>query len=218
MTHDDQSTRFEELVQLLSDHGFDGMSEAIQILMNEAMKLERAEVLGAIPMCLEKRGPRRLSFPVRSRLDPMLLEHVADGRIRNGVADVAKGPLDPVKTPGWVFLGKAEDQVHDHLADPRPTYFPSLVTRVPFLGDEQAVPSQDRIRREQRADFLETIATEDLALDRESTPLLSLSGMRFCLTSLSVPGFRYAGIQSPPAAGGSSSRQKSPGVIAMVAE
>ena len=49
MTHEDQSTCFEELLQLLSEHGFDGMGEAIQILMNEAMKLERAETLGAMP-------------------------------------------------------------------------------------------------------------------------------------------------------------------------
>ena len=49
MTHESQSTRFEELLQLLSEHGFDGMAEAIEILMNEAMLLERAEVLGATP-------------------------------------------------------------------------------------------------------------------------------------------------------------------------
>lgn len=49
MTHEDQSTRFEDLLQLLSEHGFDGMAEAIEILMNEAMKLERSEVLGATP-------------------------------------------------------------------------------------------------------------------------------------------------------------------------
>ena len=49
MAHDVQSTRFDELLQLLSEHGFDGMSEAIEILMNEAMKLERAEALGALP-------------------------------------------------------------------------------------------------------------------------------------------------------------------------
>jgi transposase-like protein len=49
MTHDDQSTRFEELLQLMCEHGFDGMAEAIEILINEAMKLERAEVLGAMP-------------------------------------------------------------------------------------------------------------------------------------------------------------------------
>ena len=49
MTHDDQFTRFDELLQLLSENGFDGMAEAIEILMNEAMKLERAEALGAMP-------------------------------------------------------------------------------------------------------------------------------------------------------------------------
>ncbi len=47
MPHEHQSTRFEELLQLLSEHGFDGMAEAIKILMNEAMVLERADVLGA---------------------------------------------------------------------------------------------------------------------------------------------------------------------------
>jgi len=49
MTHEDQSTVFTELLQLLSDHGFEGMSEAIEILLNEAMKLERSDVLGAMP-------------------------------------------------------------------------------------------------------------------------------------------------------------------------
>ncbi len=49
MTHEDQSTRFEELLQLLSEQGFDGMAEAIEILMNEAMKLERANAIGAMP-------------------------------------------------------------------------------------------------------------------------------------------------------------------------
>ena len=34
MTHDDQSTRFQEL--LLGDHGFHGMAEAIEILLNES--------------------------------------------------------------------------------------------------------------------------------------------------------------------------------------
>jgi hypothetical protein len=33
MTHQDQSTRFGELLQLLSEQGVDGLAEAIQILM-----------------------------------------------------------------------------------------------------------------------------------------------------------------------------------------
>jgi len=49
MAHEEQSNRFEEVFQLLSDHGFEGMAQAIAILMNEAMKLERADALGAAP-------------------------------------------------------------------------------------------------------------------------------------------------------------------------
>lgn len=49
MTHQLQSNNLDQLVQLLAQEGFDGMAEAITILMNEAMKLERAEVLQAKP-------------------------------------------------------------------------------------------------------------------------------------------------------------------------
>ena len=49
MTHDPESTALDHVLQLLADQGFDGMAHAIQILLNEAMKLERAETLGADP-------------------------------------------------------------------------------------------------------------------------------------------------------------------------
>lgn len=40
---------FVELLELLSEQGFDGMARAMQVLVNEAMKLERSLVLGARP-------------------------------------------------------------------------------------------------------------------------------------------------------------------------
>ena len=49
MTHDGQSTAFDTMIQLLADEGFEGMAEAITILVNEAMKLERSEALNAEP-------------------------------------------------------------------------------------------------------------------------------------------------------------------------
>jgi transposase-like protein len=49
MTHPQESNACDQVIQLLADNGFDGMAQAIEILMNEAMKLERAEVLGANP-------------------------------------------------------------------------------------------------------------------------------------------------------------------------
>jgi len=49
MTHQNQSNELCEAVQLLANHGFEGMANAMQILLNEAMKLERVEYLGAEP-------------------------------------------------------------------------------------------------------------------------------------------------------------------------
>jgi transposase-like protein len=58
MTHQLQSNELDQVLQLLCDNGFDGMAQAIEILLNEAMKLERAEVLGAGPYerSQERRG------------------------------------------------------------------------------------------------------------------------------------------------------------------
>jgi transposase-like protein len=58
MTHQLQSNELDQVLQLLCDNGFDGMAQAIEILLNEAMKLERVEVLGAAPYerSQERRG------------------------------------------------------------------------------------------------------------------------------------------------------------------
>ena len=47
MTHQRESTALAEVLELLIDQGFDGMAQAIQVLLNEAMKLERCGFLGA---------------------------------------------------------------------------------------------------------------------------------------------------------------------------
>lgn len=58
MTHQDQSNAFSPIIiQLLADEGFDGMAQAMQLLLNEVMKLERAEALGAGPY--ERSADRR---------------------------------------------------------------------------------------------------------------------------------------------------------------
>ncbi len=49
MTHQNESTPYDQMIQVLDEHGFDGMARAMQILINEAMKIERNEVLGAKP-------------------------------------------------------------------------------------------------------------------------------------------------------------------------
>ena len=44
-----QSTAFDAALELLSQQGFEGMARAIEILINEAMKMERSEFLSAHP-------------------------------------------------------------------------------------------------------------------------------------------------------------------------
>jgi len=50
MTHPPQLTGSREAIQLLAEHGFDGLAAALELLRNEAMKLERSEVLQAAQM------------------------------------------------------------------------------------------------------------------------------------------------------------------------
>lgn len=56
---DANSSSISSVIELLQKQGFDGMREAIQVLMNEAMKLERSEALGAGPW---ERSPERKGY------------------------------------------------------------------------------------------------------------------------------------------------------------
>ena len=49
MTHHEESNALDEVLQILADHGFEGLAQGIEILMNEAMKLQRMEALQAAP-------------------------------------------------------------------------------------------------------------------------------------------------------------------------
>jgi putative transposase len=78
MTRQMQSTELDSIVQLLAEHGFDGMAQAIEVLMNEAMKLQRSEALGALPYqrTADRRGYANGFKPktVNSRLGTLELE------------------------------------------------------------------------------------------------------------------------------------------------
>jgi len=55
--HEGEATAIERVLEVLSEQGFEGMAEAMQTLLNEAMKLERAAFLGAAP---GERTPERI--------------------------------------------------------------------------------------------------------------------------------------------------------------
>ena len=57
MTHQMHPSSFEEVVHSLAEQGFDGMAQAMQTLLNECMKVERQQALGAAPF--ERSDARR---------------------------------------------------------------------------------------------------------------------------------------------------------------
>lgn len=49
MTRHDESNLLPQVMELLAEHGFDGLSPVIELLLNQAMLAERSQVLGAQP-------------------------------------------------------------------------------------------------------------------------------------------------------------------------
>ena len=59
MTHDIDSTALAEAMEQLIEHGMEGLSGALTILLNEAMKIERSRALQAFPW---ERNEHRLGY------------------------------------------------------------------------------------------------------------------------------------------------------------
>ena len=65
------ATTFDAALELLTENGFEGLSTALELLLNEAMRLERSEYLGAGPYerSAGRRGYANGSSPNRLRVD-----------------------------------------------------------------------------------------------------------------------------------------------------
>ncbi len=65
----------------------------------------------------------------------MLLEDVAHGLAGYLVTDVRQSSLDPVVSPGRIFVGKSLGQIDGKLADSRPADALTLMAVVSLLGN-----------------------------------------------------------------------------------
>lgn len=50
MTYQVQDNQFNDVCEFLNEHGFEGMKEAMTLLINEAMRIERQIHLGGRPV------------------------------------------------------------------------------------------------------------------------------------------------------------------------
>lgn len=88
MTHHElESTSLLQALELLREGGFDGMAQALEILFNEAFRLEQADFLGAAP---HERSPDRVGYrngykpkTVHTRAGPLELQ-IPQVRSRDG--------------------------------------------------------------------------------------------------------------------------------------
>jgi hypothetical protein len=105
-------------------------------------------------------------------VDPVLLQDVADAAI-GGVPEIGQGALDAIIAPGRILLGETDHQVLDALRDRWTAGLVlSAVTVVPLLRNEGTVPTQDGVRREERADLCQELATEDFSFDSQASTLV----------------------------------------------
>src|ERR1019366_4277102 len=86
--------------------------------------------------------------------------------------DVGQGVGDPVVTPGRILAGQLQDPVNDFLRRCWPAHRTTLVAMVPLLRHQLPMPAQNGVRREQRTDLVQELATQDLAFDGQAAPLI----------------------------------------------
>jgi transposase-like protein len=78
MTHRMQTTALDQITELLAENGFDGLAQAVTVLLNEVMKIERAAALGAGPY---ERSEGRTGYAngykpktIHTRIGPLAVE------------------------------------------------------------------------------------------------------------------------------------------------
>ena len=64
MTQHRENRSIDDAVELLKENGFDGLAEAVSVLLNAAMLAERSEYLGAAPY---ERSADRIGYANGSR-------------------------------------------------------------------------------------------------------------------------------------------------------
>lgn len=104
MAHQPDSNVIETVVQLLCESGLSQMAEAVRIMLNEAMKIERSQALGADPC---QRSERRQGYAngfkskiVETRLGPLALQ-VPQTR----GFEFYPSALENLERPGSLFSG-----------------------------------------------------------------------------------------------------------------
>src|SRR5262247_2364120 len=122
-------------------------------------------------MRTDKLLPRRGRLALRGWRDAMALEDVAHRLSTNRQAQVSQGADDPVVAPGAILLGDADNQCFELLVDRGTAWSLPALGAVELLGDQCAVPAENRLGLNDLGHFLEGLLAQLLADDGEGFAL-----------------------------------------------
>jgi len=89
----------------------------------------------------------------------MILENIADSRIGYMISDILQRALNSVVSPTPILLGHSNDKQHYLLSQTRtPCCTLPTIAIVPLFRDQLPMPTQNRIRRHNRNDFMEGLS------------------------------------------------------------
>ena len=109
----------------------------------------------------------------RSGFDSIFSEDIPDRGVRYLMAQVGQGSLDAVIAPRGVFLGDAENEL-GHLVRNRRSARGTIstVAVVPFLGNQAAMPTENRVGSYNGGQLHHRSAAQSRALDRQYPALV----------------------------------------------
>ena len=124
-----------------------------------------------IPVLLEELLPGGLSFPLRRRLNSVPRQDLSDRAATDVVPQIGECALDSPIAPGAVLIRQAHDQLLNLLRRPRSSGAPFLAAVV-LLRDQTAVPGQQRLGRDDRAQLDQHLPSEPFRLDGQPAALV----------------------------------------------
>ena len=108
--------------------------------------------------------------PFRSRVDAIPLQDVGNRGPANPMAYILQRALDSCVAPARIVPRHSDRQLRDDLHGPTSSRRSSLVG--PLLGNKLSMPTEDRVRCDDRCDLRQCPPSDGLAPHRESTALV----------------------------------------------
>lgn len=116
-----------------------------------------------LPMRLQESRPPSPLASFRSRIQAPVLQDPGDGATTDCVAEIAERALEASVTLGGILQRHTYDQLDEGMLSAGSSRGAS-VAEISFASDEFTIPTQQRVRRDERFQLIECVPTERVRL------------------------------------------------------